>query len=292
MRVLVIGATGLLGKALLEEWDVDQIIGVGSRDADIRDEAQVRGLLRRCAPHWTVLAAAYTDVDDCERNPQLAHEVNCVGAANVARAAREYASRLLLLSTDYVFDGTKSAPYEVDDAIMPLSVYGGTKAAAEAAVREILKESCIVRTSWLFGANGKCFPNTILKLAEEKKELSVVADQRGCPTFNRDLARAIVKLVRASGQGTVHVTNSGECSWFEFAQALLEAAGLAHVALRPISTEELPRPARRPKYSVLSPTSAQNYGIAMRPWRQALGEYCQEVFSASPGRASAAARRG
>ena len=284
MRVLIIGATGLLGRVLLEEWAVDQVTGASSRDADIRDERQVRDLFARCKPEWTVLAAAYTDVDGCERNPELAHQVNCVGASNVARAARAYGSQLMLLSTDYVFDGTKSTPYEVDDPVAPLNVYGRTKAIAEAAVREILPDGCILRTSWLFGACGKCFPNTILKLAHEHKELSVVADQRGCPTLNRDLASAIVKLSRARAQGTIHATNAGVCSWFAFAQALLRAAGRTDVAVKPIRTEELGRPARRPKYSALSSNRLRQYGISLRPWEDALPQYLREWRVSSQAR--------
>src|SRR5579872_2220915 len=196
MKVLLIGATGLLGQVLLEEWSTDQVIGVGSRDIDIRDQRQVCDLFERYRPDWAVLAAAYTDVDGCERDPQRAHQVNCDGAAHVAQAAASTKSGLLFLSSDYVFDGTKTAPYEPGDAISPLSVYGRTKAEAEEAIRKTLPQHCILRTSWLFGGNGRCFPNTILQLAQDRKKLSVVADQAGRPTFNRDLARTIVKLVR------------------------------------------------------------------------------------------------
>jgi len=276
MRVLIIGGTGLLGKALLQGWTGDEVIATGSRDADIRDETQVQNLVSRCRPDWTILAAAYTDVDGCEKNPVLAHAVNCGGAANVARVAREYGSRLMLISTDYVFDGAKSTPYEVNDPVSPINVYGKTKAAAEAAVRENLPDCCIVRTAWLFGVDGKCFPNTILALARERKELLVVADQRGSPTFNRDLARAIVELTRVNAEGTVHATNSGDCTWFEFAQALSQAANLAQIVVKPISTEELPRPAKRPKYSALSHASLWKYGISMRPWQRALKDYLDE----------------
>ena len=282
MRVLIIGATGLLGRALLKEWDADEVVGVGSREADIRDQAQVRQLLERHWPDWTVLAAAYTDVDGCETNPERAYEVNCNGAVNVARECGEAGSRLLLLSSDYVFDGSKCVPYEVDDAISPLSVYGRTKANAEAAVRGILPDSCIVRTSWLFGAQGRCFPNTILKLAEEKRKLSVVEDQRGCPTFNRDLARGIAKLTRLGATGTVHLTNIDDCSWYELALALVETTGLADVVVQPIRTQDLLRPAPRPKYSALSPTSARRFGIAMRSWRETIQEYLDERRAGLP----------
>lgn len=279
MKILLFGASGLLGNVLLEEWGSDEIIPATSKEADIRSEEQVREIFFKCCPEWTILAAAYTDVDGCEKNPALAQEVNFRGAVNVARAARENNSRLLLMSTDYVFDGTKSAPYEVDDPIRPLSAYGRSKAAAEQGVREVLPDCCTLRSSWLFGANGKCFPNSILTLATQRKTLSVVTDQTGSPTFNRDLARVIRQLVRAGAAGTIHATNSGNCSWFEFAQEILRAGGHADVKLAPISTQERGRPAPRPRYSVLSCKSLATFGISLRSWKEALPAYLQE-FSA------------
>lgn len=283
MRVLIIGATGLLGKALLEEWHFDPIIGVGSRDADIRDPQQLRQLFTRCQPDWTVLAAAYTDVDGCEKNPDRAHQVNCVGAIHVARAAREARSRLLFLSTDYVFDGSKRTPYEAHDPVRPINAYGRSKAEVEKELAEIFPDCCIVRTSWLFGAHGKCFPNTILEMAQSQKELFVVADQTGSPTFNRDLARTIVQLVRANAQGTIHATNAGECTWYEFASGVLRTAGRADVRIEPIRSEDLARPAARPKYSVLSNTSLEGYGVRMRPWRETISEYLADRRRTSCG---------
>ncbi len=177
---------------------------------------------------WIVLAAAYTNVDGCETNSQLAHAVNADGAANVAAAAKRFGSRLLFLSTDYVFDGSKTSPYQVDDPVNPQSVYGRTKAEAESRVREILPDASIARTSWLFGVGGKCFPDTILKLAETKKNIEVVDDQRGSPTYVVDLARAIIQLCRKDARGTVHVTNAGECSWFDFAREIIAEAGIGN----------------------------------------------------------------
>jgi dTDP-4-dehydrorhamnose reductase len=281
MRVLVIGATGLLGKVLLEEWNGDTITGVGSRDVDIRDPSQLRQLFGRCRPEWTILLAAYTDVDGCERDPKRAHEVNCGGALNVARAARDARSKLFFVSTDYVFDGSKNAPYEPQDAVCPINAYGRSKAEAEEAIREIIPSCCILRTSWLFGAVGRCFPNTILELARSQKKLRVVADQVGSPTFNRDLARAIVKLVQADAHGTLHASNAGECSWCDFARELVRAAGFKDVAVEAVRTEDIPRPAPRPRYSVLSKASLERYGIHMRPWRETLGDYFADHLKVS-----------
>ncbi len=280
MRVLIIGATGLLGKVLLNDPEgeryEDQVTGAGSRDVDIRDQRQVHQLFVRCRPEWTVLAAAYTDVDGCEKDPERAHQVNCTGALNVAYAARDAGSRLLFVSTDYVFDGWKDNPYETNDPVCPINTYGRSKAEAEEGIREILPGCCILRTSWLFGANGRCFPNTILELAESRKKLSVVADQIGRPTYNRDLARTILKLVHANAQGTIHASNADECSWYEFARELVRASGIADVVVEAVRTEDTPRPARRPKHSVLSTASLQRYGIDMRPWKETLASYFAE----------------
>jgi dTDP-4-dehydrorhamnose reductase len=287
MRVLLIGATGLLGKALQEEWESDAITGVGSRDADIRDESQVRRLFEQTRPEWTVLAAAYADVDGCERDPQRAHDVNCIGAMNVARVARDSRSKLLFVSTDYVFDGSKGAPYAPGDPVCPINVYGRSKADAEKGLSEILPDCCILRTSWLFGAVGKCFPNTILALAQDQKTLRVVADQVGRPTYNRDLARVIIQLVHAGARGILHAANDGACSWFDFAGAILRAATLPGVTVEAVRTEDVPRPARRPKYSVLSTTNLEPYALRMRPWRDTLADYFTDRFAAAAARLQA-----
>ena len=165
MKVMIIGATGLLGKPLMHQWTSTELMGTGSRDPDIRDAGRVREYIEKSSPDWIVLAAAYTDVDGCEKNPALAFAVNRDGAVNVAQAAKSAGAKLLFLSSDYVFDGTKTTPYEINDARNPKSVYGRSKAEAELRLLEILPDACIVRTSWLFGIGGKCFPDTILKLA-------------------------------------------------------------------------------------------------------------------------------
>lgn len=281
MRVLILGATGLLGRALLEEWSTDEVRGLGSRDVDIRGHSQLRRCFSDLRPDCTVLAAAYTDVDGCESDQKRAHDVNCMGAGNVALECKASGSQLLFVSTDYVFDGTKSTPYETNDEMNPLSVYAHSKAEAEKLVHEILPQACIVRTSWLFGANGQCFPNTILNAAEAGKNLSVVSDQIGRPTYNRDLARAIIKLCRVGAEGIVHASNSGSCSWHKFACYLLRVAGFLDIPVEPIPTEALSRPAMRPKHSVLSLTSLEAYGIQMRPWQDAVIDYVDERTASS-----------
>jgi len=278
MKAMIFGATGLLGKALVREWTGDEVIGFGSGAVNIRDAARVREAVEKSLPEWIVLAAAYTDVDGCEAHADEAFSVNRDGAVNVAQAAKQAGAKLLFLSSDYVFDGKKTSPYEVSDVRNPQSVYGRSKAEAEVRLLEVIPEVCIARTSWLFGIGGKCFPDTILKLAASRPALDVVNDQRGCPTYSVDLARAIISLCRAGACGIVHVTNSGNCSWFEFAQEIVKEAGLA-VEVRPVSSAQMARPAPRPTYSVLSATSLQHYGIEMPEWKDALRRYLKERAS-------------
>jgi dTDP-4-dehydrorhamnose reductase len=274
MRVTVFGASGLLGHDLVSalSGEHDQLTALSVEDADLRDHARVRDVIRDSRPEWILLLAAYTDVDGCESNRDLAFAVNCEGAVNVAQAAREAGSRLLFVSTDYVFDGSKRSPYETSDPRNPTSVYGESKARAEERLLEILPEVCIARTSWLFGHGGKCFPATILKLASTRPEISVVNDQRGSPTFTRDLASVLVQLCRVSARGIVHVTNSGNCTWYELAAEIVRASGLP-TAVKPVTTAEFPRPARRPAYSVLSADSLHAYNIRMPEWQDALRRY-------------------
>ena len=275
MKVMILGASGLLGKELLREWTSDEVLGLSSRDLDIRDGDKVRKVVEKSRPDWIVLAAAYTNVDDCESHPDLAFAVNRDGAVNVALTAKRTGAKLLFLSSDYVFDGKKTSPYETGDTRNPQSVYGRSKAEAEVRLLEVLPECCIARTSWLFGTGGKCFPDTILKLAATRPVLDVVNDQRGCPTYAVDLARAIIELCRNSAYGIVHTTNSEDCSWFEFAREIIKDTGLG-TDVRPVSSQQMARPAPRPAYSVLSAKSLQQYGIAMRTWQDALERYLQE----------------
>ena len=275
MKVLVLGATGLLGKALVREWTGDEVQAMGSRDVDIRDSARVGEIIGEARPDWVVLAAAYTDVDGCESHREQAFSVNRDGAVNVAEAARQVGAKLIFLSSDYVFDGKKTSPYEVDDKRNPHSVYGRSKAEAEVQLQGILPNCCIARTSWVFGIGGRCFPDTILRLAANRPALDVVNDQRGCPTYTVDLARAIIQLCRKGASGIVHVTNAGDCTWFQFAQEIVNGTGLA-TQVRPVSSQQMARPAPRPAYSVLSATSLCRYGIEMPGWKDALGRYLQE----------------
>jgi len=287
MRILIFGATGMLGKALMSQWksdsaDGDEISGLGSAHADIRVAAQVESAIHKSKPDWIVLLAAYTDVDGCELNPNLASAVNTQGAVNVAKAAAGMGSRLLFVSTDYVFDGKKNSPYDTSDRRNPINVYGRTKAEAEEQILSVLQDCCIVRTSWLFGPGGKCFPDTILKLASTRAEIDVVNDQRGSPTCTSDLADAIAKLCRSDARGIIHATNRGECSWYEFASEIIRQGGLKTI-VRPTTSDRFVRPAERPKYSVLSNASLSGYRIGMRPWRETVPDYLRERAASASG---------
>lgn len=275
MRVMIFGGSGLLGQALMREWNEDEVIGLSSRDVDIRDKEQVNENVQNSHADWIVLAAAYTDVDGCESNRELAFAVNRDGAVNVAEAAQRSGAKLLFLSSDYVFDGKKTSAYETGDTRNPLGVYGCSKAEAEVRLLELLPDCCIARTSWLFGTGGKCFPDTILKLTATRPVLDVVNDQRGCPTYSVDLARAIMQLCRKGARGIVHATNAGSCTWFEFAREIVRQAGLTP-EVRPVSTQQMSRPAARPANSVLSSSSLQALGITMPSWRDSVARYLRE----------------
>jgi dTDP-4-dehydrorhamnose reductase len=276
MRILVLGARGMLGTDILKEWQSDELIPAGSADADIRRYPEVEKLTLKVRPDWIIVSAAYTDVDGCERNPELAFEVNATGVENVARAAELVAARIFLVSTDYVFDGKGKRPYETHDPVAPLNVYGASKAAGEAALRNSHSSWCIGRTSWLFGVHGPSFPEKIIRAAESRPELSVVNDQIGSPTYTRDLAGAIRDLILKDARGTVHITNEGTCSWFDFACEILSQSGRVSIPVVPITTDQSERPARRPHYSVLSPASLHACGIRTRPWQEALHSFLLE----------------
>jgi dTDP-4-dehydrorhamnose reductase len=266
----------MLGSDLVEQWTDDEVIPATSGDVDIREIGKLRHLITQVHPEWVVLAAAYTDVDGSERNPELAFAVNGEGTRNVARIAQELGRKLFYVSTDYVFDGTSHRPYEPDDPVHPLNVYGASKAAGENAVREQSKHWLIARTSWLFGASRTSFPEKILRAAARQSQIKVVADQIGSPTFTKDLATAIRDLIRSDARGILHITNSGSCSWFEFAKEVLLRGG-RKTPILPITTAEADRLAKRPAYSVLSPASLTVRGITLRSWQEAVDAYLADL---------------
>ena len=269
MRVLIVGAGGMLGTAVQTAVpSTIQLAALRHADLAIEDAQAVDRAVARERPDWIVNCAAYTQVDRAEAEPETAQRVNAIGPANLARAARQTGARLLQISTDYVFDGRAARPYREDDPVGPLNVYGRTKLAGEQAVRDILPQAhLIVRSQWLFGEGGPNFVATILRLARERPELKVVNDQHGRPTYAPDLAAALWKLIACGAQGTVHCANEGVATWFELAKAAIEIAGLRTTVV-PCTTAEMPRPAPRPAFSVLDCTRYQSIvGSPLRSWQ-------------------------
>jgi dTDP-4-dehydrorhamnose reductase len=269
--ILVVGSNGMLGRDLMELLG-DRASGVDIGEIDITSPESVLGVLFSIKPEVVVNCAAYTDVDGCETNAEKAMEVNGEAVGYLAMACREIGALLVQISTDYIFDGSKGTPYSEDDAPNPLSVYGESKLAGELNAA-FSPEYLIVRTQWLYGLHGNNFVETMLRLAVDRDELSVVDDQTGSPTWTVDLAKAIIALLDKGCRGIYHVTNSEFCSWNRFAKAVFEATGTV-VSVKPMTTEELNRPARRPLYSTLDCGKlARDVGVRMQSWETALQEY-------------------
>lgn len=269
--ILVVGAKGMLGHDLLELLG-DRARGVDIDEIDITSIESVFKVVSEFKPKVVINCAAYTDVDGCQANAEQAMEVNGEGVGYLAMACREAGALLVQVSTDYVFDGGKGTPYQEDDAPHPLSVYGESKLAGEMNAA-FAPEHLIVRTQWLYGLHGKNFVETMLRFGAEKDRLTVVDDQIGSPTWTVDLARAIIALVDKGCRGIYHAANREFCSWNGFARAIFEEAGLT-VAVDPMTTEELNRPAQRPLYSTLDCSKlVADSGFQPQAWRQALQEY-------------------
>jgi dTDP-4-dehydrorhamnose reductase len=250
-----------------------RLIAVDCAELDITRGEAVRSVVARSRPATIINCAAATDVDGCERQPDVAFSVNALGPEVLARAAAERRALLVHVSTDFVFDGAKGSPYGEEDPPHPLNVYGESKLAGEEAVRRFAGEHLVVRTAWLYGHHRANFVHTILSLAEGGKELRVVTDQRGSPTWTVSLAEAIVALVRAGARGTYHAAGRGACSRYEWAAEILRLAGRT-VSLVPATTAEFPRPARRPPYSALaSEKLSRDTGFCFPPWQGSLAEY-------------------
>ncbi|HED65604.1 MAG TPA: dTDP-4-dehydrorhamnose reductase [Planctomycetes bacterium] len=287
-RVLVTGAAGMLGsELLLTAPDGVHPIGTDLRAApdgnpaveivgvDLTSAREVDELVASLLPLAGILhPAAYTAVDRAEEESELAHRVNAVAAGNLARAAARHGIPMVLVSTDFVFDGTAREPYRPEDPVAPLGVYGRTKYEGEERCRAEHPEGlAVVRTQWLYGPRGQHFPGTILRLAEERDELRVVSDQVGSPTSTLELAPALWDVLVLGGRGTYHAACEGEASWYDFAAAAVELAG-RKTTVHPCTTEEFPRPAPRPAYSVLdSSRLAALRGKPLAPWREALATF-------------------
>ena len=287
MHVLVTGADGMLGTdlCLLLEAGGHTVVRTGILEhpewgaekwqpMDITNFSNVAEVILRHQPDAVIHCAAYTDVDGCERDPTLAYRVNAQGTWNVAAVCGAHNIALSYISTDFVFDGTKNAPYTEFDTVNPLSHYGASKLAGEKMVAQLCRKHYIARTSWLFGVHGKSFPATMMRLAETKTELSVVCDQIGSPTYTVDLARTLIMLLHTPLYGTYHVCNAGHCSWADFAQQTLALAGVAGVTVKPVSASEWPSPTQRPAYSVMRRFALELQGRDnLPPWQQSLADF-------------------
>jgi dTDP-4-dehydrorhamnose reductase len=271
MRFLVTGAAGMLGLDLCEVVAAagHDVCAFARAELDVTDAAAVRDAIGRTGPEVVVNCAAWTDVDGAESAQDAATAVNGDGAGDLARAAAAAGAWTIHVSSDYVFDGSKTSPYIESDRTGPASAYGRSKLAGELAVAESAPRAhTIVRSSWLFGAGGKCFPKTILRLAADREQLTVVDDQVGCPTFTGHLAVALCQLACERVPGIVHVAGAGECSWHGFAHEIVSSAGLECEVL-PGKTEALERPAARPAYSVL--VTERGPAVPLLPhWREGL----------------------
>ncbi|MGC8667946.1 MAG: dTDP-4-dehydrorhamnose reductase [Chthonomonadales bacterium] len=283
MRVLVTGSGGMLGRevctALLRRGY--EVVPAGLRRGEVlQDLAEIEGTVRMvqaAQPDVVIHCAAYTDVDGAEEDPATAFRVNATGTWNLAIACCRKDVPLCAISTDFVFDGLKPDPYTEWDEPRPINVYGASKLAAERAIREVWPKHWIVRTAWLYGVHGRCFPEAVLAAAEREHTLNVVADQTGSPTYAGDLAAALAALISTPYFGTYHIANSGRATRYEFAKAILQMAHGASAAVHPIVSSDRPSPARRPRNSALASAREEVPGYGpMRPWPQALAEYIRE----------------
>lgn len=275
MKVLVTGANGQLGYDVVKELQKQNIECYGAirKDFDLVDFEATEKFIISYMPDVVIHCAAYTAVDKAEDEQGLCYLVNASATENIARICKKINAKMLYISTDYVFDGTKEGFYEVDDMPNPINVYGRTKLLGEQAVQKILNKYFIVRISWVFGEHGNNFVKTMLKLGKERKEINVVADQYGSPTYTADLALLLIEMIKTDKYGIYHATNEGICSWAEFAEEIFRVAGM-NVKVNHINTVEYPIKSKRPVNSRLSKNSLKtNEFKVLGNWRNALNKY-------------------
>ena len=275
MKVLLTGAAGMLGQDVARAAAAanHEVVALGRDELDVTREREVRELIGRERPHAVVNCAAWTDVDGAEDGEAGATALNGAAAGALAAAAAEVDAAIVQPSTDYVFDGTTREPYVESDPVAPINAYGRSKLAGEQAVAAANPRHLVVRTSWLFGTGGRNFVETMLGLASHQDHVLVVRDQVGCPTYTGDLAEALVRLLDGESYGLHHIAGGGECSWYEFAAEIFSQANADCQAMS-CTSDEFPRPAARPAYSVLR--TERDYGLLLPDWREGLAHYLSE----------------
>ena len=276
MNILITGAQGQLGLALRKELHKHEIIGVDLPDHDISDKKVVDELMAEHKPNLLINSAAYTNVDGCAKDPELAYKANALGPQNLAMACLEQGTPMVQVSTNEVYAGNNPAGYEEWMPYSPINPYGKSKAAGEFNVRSILPQHYIVRTAWLYASTGRNFIHAIMNRAKETGKVSVVTDEIGNPTWAKDLAKAIGQLVETGRYGTYHFVNSGSCSRWEFANEILKLAGIK-AENAPILSSEVKRASTPPPYGVLHNINGSQAGIVLRPWQDALAEFIAEM---------------
>lgn len=273
MKLFITGSKGQLGQALQRQFARDAVLPVDLPECDITDRACVMQTIAEFRPDVVIHAAAMTNVDGCARNPDAAYRINALGTQNVALACQQVGSVMLYISTNEVFDGTKTEPYLEFDAPHPINTYARSKLAGENIVRDLLTRFYIVRTAWLYGRGGNHFVRKMIRLADEQGRLRVVIDEVGSPTYAEDVARGIRQLLPTGAFGVYHFVNEGLASRFEFAREILQRSGRGHVPIEPITLADFRRPSTPPPYTPLRNFCGAALGITFRPWQDALAEY-------------------
>lgn len=279
MRILVTGVKGQLGYDVMNELAKREHTGIGVdvEEMDITDAAKVEQVIKESEVEAVIHCAAYTAVDAAEDNAELCHKINAEGTENIAKVCKELDLKMIYISTDYVFNGEGTRPWEPDDEREPLNVYGQAKYEGELAVEKYLEKYYIVRIAWVFGVNGKNFIKTMLNLSETHDELSVVNDQIGSPTYTYDLAKLLVDMVETDKYGRYHATNEGLCTWYEFATEIFRQAG-KEITVHPVTSEQFPSKARRPHNSRMSKDKLEANGFDRLPtWQDALHRYLKTI---------------
>lgn len=279
MKILILGHKGMLGSDLfLRLFAYHDVTGKDIEDIDIASRGACEDAIAGTEPDIVINTAAYTNVDGCESDHDTCFSVNAEGVKNIALACRKKRIKIVHFSTDYVFDGTRKTPYQEDDKCAPLNVYGKSKLAGEQYLTQFSDNFLLIRSAWLYGKIGKNFVKTIIEKAKTEKVLKIVDDQIGSPTFTWDLSAAVQLLIERQHTGIYHITNRGNCSWYEFAVKIVKSACIPDVTVKPIKSNELDRPAKRPHYSVLTCRKfSETTGKVMRYWQVALDDYISKM---------------